>query len=66
MYQKLGNKSSLIKNLRFKLDRKFSKKSIEDYFNQIKLGYKYDYDFNQNSEQNMSHLRNYVKKKELE
>ena len=46
MHQKLGRKSSFLQDMRFKLDRKFTKKSIEDYFNQIKLGHKYGYDFN--------------------
>lgn len=48
----------------FRNDRNFTKKSIEDYFYQIKMGFKYGYDFNENCQQNMKHLREFVKKME--
>lgn len=45
----------------FRNDRKFSRKSIEDYFYQIKMGHQYGFDFNANSDRNMKHLRKFVK-----
>lgn len=45
----------------FKNDRKLTKKSVEDYFYQIKQGYKYNFDFNSNSNKNMKYLREFVK-----
>ena len=48
-------------NFSFKNDRNLTKKSVEDYFYQIKQGYKYNFDFNSNSNKNMKYLREFVK-----
>lgn len=48
-------------NFNFKNDRHLTKKSVEDYFYQIKQGYKYNFDFNSNSDKNMKFLREFVK-----
>jgi hypothetical protein len=41
----------------FKNDRKLTRKSIDDYFYQIRQGFKYKFDFNSNSNKNMKFLR---------
>lgn len=38
-----------------------SKKSLDDYYYQLRLGEKYDYDFKSNMEQKVGDLRNYIK-----
>ena len=42
-----------------KLD--ISKKSLDDYLLQLRLGKKYGYDFNLNKDKKVGHLRNYIK-----
>ena len=48
---------------KFKNDRELTKKSVEDYYYQIKLGFKNGYNFNENCQQNMKHLRDFNKKR---
>ena len=49
---------------KFKNDRELTKKSVEDYYYQIKLGFKNGYNFNENCQQNMKHLREFNKKRQ--
>jgi len=40
-----------------------TKKSIEDYYCQIRLGFKYKFDFNENRGKDMKLLRDFVRRK---
>jgi hypothetical protein len=35
---------------------------VEDYYYQIRMGFRYGYDFNENCQQNMKHLRSFVRR----
>ena len=38
-----------------------SKKSLDDYYYQLRVGEKYEFDFNENMDENIKILRNFVK-----
>jgi hypothetical protein len=54
---KMGQRASFD----FKNDRKLTKKSVEDYFYQVRQGHKHNFDFNENCHENMRLLREFVK-----